>query len=43
MRRQALTSSLRKSYYQYTYSPYCFLDISWGTDKENLFYNQKLL
>ena len=29
--------------YQYAYSPYCSLYISYGTDKENLLNNQELL
>ena len=30
-------------YHQYAYSPYLSLDISTGSDKENLFSNQQLL
>ena len=29
--------------HQYAYSPHYSLDISWGSDKENLFNNQELL
>ena len=40
---KACESKACKTYHQYAYSFNCSLDISCGTDKENLFSNQELL